>query len=172
MCCLGPVLDLSEHSWFNLTSANDAQAAWYIKANLWVGGQIVDQFDATSKRVDNFFSTNAFTEYVYGGKLLTVLERLYHVTSGPELRAAEPASDSFVPFVMGMSPVDAEHAAFEQLQLHRRLPPSSRGDAVGAESLLLLKKLPDAYTFKQTRLDEWYKGEVNQERAGVVSWWS
>ena len=56
---LGPVLDLGEHACFNLTSTNDAQAAWYIKANLWVGGQIVDQFDATSKRVDNFFSTNA-----------------------------------------------------------------------------------------------------------------
>jgi len=164
-CSPRPVLDLSEHAWFNLTSANDAQAAWYIKANLWVGGQIVDQFDATSKRVDNFFSTNAFTEYMYGRKLLTILERLYHVTSGPELRAAELASDSFVPFVMGMSPVDAEHAAFEQLRLHGRLPPFSRGDAVGAKSLLLLKKLPDAYTFKQTRLDEWYKGEVKNEPA-------
>jgi len=36
---LGLVLDVNEHSWFNLTGAGDAQAAWYIKANLWVSGQ-------------------------------------------------------------------------------------------------------------------------------------
>jgi len=162
---LGPVLDLDEHAWFNLTSTNDAQANWYIKANLWVGGQIVDQFDATSKRVENFFSTNNFAEFMYGRKLLAILERLYHVTSGPELRAAQLAPDSFVPFVMGMSPVDAEHAAFEQLRLHGRLPSASRNTAVGAESLLLLEKLPDAYMFKQTQLDEWYKGEVKNEPA-------
>ena len=162
---LGPVLDLGEHVWFNLTSTNDVQAAWYIKANLWVGGQIVDQFDTTSKRVNNFFSTNNFAEYMYGRKLLAILERLYHVTSGPELRAAELASERFVPFVMGMSADDAQHAAFEQLRLRGRLPPSSRSGAIGAESLLLLEKLPDEYTFKQTRLDEWYKGEVKNEPA-------
>jgi len=38
-------------------------------------------------------------------------------------------------------------------------------NAIGAESLMLLKKLPDEYTFKQTRLDEWYKGEVKNEPA-------
>jgi len=160
-----PVLEMNEHLWFNLTSTGDAYANWLIKANLWVSGQIVDQFDSTSKRVDNFFSKHAFSEYMHGRNLLRILEGLYNVTSGPELRAAELALERFVPFVMGMSADDAQHAAFEQLRLRGRLPPSSWSGAIGAESLLLFQKLPDEYTFKQTRLDEWYKGEVKNEPA-------